>query len=180
MFIVNNEKPEIQTDGNQEFVPSSLSTSDNPAHGLRFRQVDDFITFEKEVWVQDGTKTQNYPVFYTATAPCFLIEARLRHEINGGSGAIVDVVKVPNAIAKNNGQSMLASKFDISAGLTNVQVKGVTIVLAGYQLVPGDSMALKASGTLINASNICVGVLMGIQAKNFPTGQSTTVVLVGL
>ena len=70
------------------------SLQQNPAHGVRFRHIDDFITFEKEVWVQNGTKTQNYPVFYTATAPCFLIEARLRHEVNGGSEAKVDVEKL--------------------------------------------------------------------------------------
>ena len=148
-------------------------------NNFRFRLINDFLTFEKEVFVREGSNAKNYPVFYTAMQPCFLIEARLRHEVNGGSGATVDVEKLSNGVLKGSGGTMLSSKFNIATGAGTVQSRGASIVLSGFQLLPGDSIALKATGTLTSASNIVVGVLFGMNAKNMPIGQSASSVLVG-
>lgn len=162
-------------------LPTSKQGGDNlPNQDITFRQINDFLTFEKEVFVRDGSNSKNYPIFYLATAPCFLIEARLRHEVNGGAGATVDIEKLASGVLKGNGVSMLSSKFDISTGQGFVQMRSGSITLVGYQLLPGDAIALKATGTLTNASNIAVGVLFGIQAKNLPKGPSASVRLVGI
>ncbi len=167
------EKPENETQEKPEVDPNA---------GVRFRNIDDFITFEKEVSVVSGdaANATKYPVFYIATAPCFLIEARIRHEVNGGSGATVYVEKLANSVAKGSGISMLEAKFSIATQENKVQFTGATAVLAASQLVPGDAMALRATGTLTNASNVTVGVLMGIQAKNIPVSKSVTIVIVGI
>ncbi len=180
MFI--NDKKIIQAGGvqvqNGQQNPTPFQKFDLLTD-FRFRDVDDFITFEVSAYVPstNAATATNYPIFYLATAPCFLIEARIRHEVNGGSGATVDVEKLGNTIAKGSGGSMLQSKFSIASGSGTVQSTGRTTVLAGSQLVPGDVMALKATGTLTNASDVIVTILLGINAKNIPIGKNTTILV---
>lgn len=162
-----------------EQKPTAEFAGQSSSENVRIRLLSDFFTFEKQVWIRDGSDSKNYPVFYTATAPCFLIEARLRYEVAGGASAKIDIEKLPSGTAKGGGSSMLSAKLDLTTTVATVQRVGATIVLAGSQLVPGDSAALKASGTLTGASMICVGVLFGINAKNLPYGQSVTPILVG-
>ena len=145
------------------------------------RTIDDWITFEKtarviDFWAEDSNL---YPIFFTPNVRCFLIEARCRHTANGTS-ATVTVEKLSNGIARGSGGSMLEAAFTLSANANATLKQGPTTVLAGLQLGPGDSVALRAGGTLTSLRNVEVTVLFGILMKDIPIGQSATVILAGL
>lgn len=136
------------------------------------RNSKDFYTFEVSAKVPgaDAIDATLYPIFYVATVQCFLLEAKLRHDVDGGAAATVDVEKIVNGVAKGAGGSMLVSKFAISTGARTTLSKTATVTLAGYQLAPGDAVALRAAGTLTGARDVAVTVLFGILAKHLPTG----------
>lgn len=175
---MDNNQPQqnsIFTADGVEFAGSS-SNSDKPLEVStpqnlsKIRQFTDFATFEKSVIVPgaDAADATLYPIFYVATVQCFLLEAKLRHDVNSTSG-VVDVEKIVDGVAKGSGGSMLVSKFDISTGARTTIRKTTTITLAGFQLAPGDAVALRATGTLTNAKDVCVTLLFGILNKNIPT-----------
>ncbi len=153
-----------------EFQVKQMDQS-SPASTL-IRNSTDFYTFEKTIVVpySDAADANYYPTFYVAGVQCFLIEAKLKHGVAGGANAAVTVAKVPSGTAKSLGQSMLASYFDLTAVADTVQSKTGTVTLAGIQLAPGDSMCLKPTGTLTNARDVSVTVLLGVLAKHLPTG----------
>lgn len=167
-----NQNSIIQVDKGIELpTPKYNQNSGVPSRAF-FRDFNDFLTFEVSIVVpyNDAADSNYYPTFYVATVPCFLLEAKMKHAVAGGSNAAVTVVKVPSGSAKSVGGSMLDSVFDLTATANIVQSKTRSVTLAGVQLVPGDSMALRPSGTLTSASDVCVTVLMGIAAKDLPTG----------
>ena len=75
---------------------------------------------------------------------------------------------------------MLEGLFDLSIQANTTQKQGPSVVLAAVQLSPGDAVALRSSGTLTNLLNLTVTCLFGVHCKDLPTGQSTTVILVGV
>ena len=164
--------PGINFVGGKSPLDSNLSLESLPSE-VKLRQIKDFTTFEVSVYVpsSDATNAALYPVFYVATVPCFLIEAKLRHDVNGTS-TIVDVEKLTAGIAKGSGGSMLVSKFDLSTGARTTISKLVTIATSGYQLNSGDAVALRATGTLTNTSAVCVTLLFGLNLRDIPTGSN--------
>lgn len=149
---------------------------------FNIRNLNDFITFEKVAVVPytDAADSNYYTTFYAPNVRCFFIEARLRHEANGGAAAAVRIEKLPNTTARGSGQSMTDTAFDITASANNVQLRKATNVLSVVQLGPGDAVALRASGTLTNAQHVVVTALFGINLKDIPVGQSATTILSGL
>ena len=138
------------------------------------RGFNEFLTYEVDVTVPytDAADLNYYPTFHVALIQSFLIEAKMKHAVAGGASAAVTVVKVPSGSAKAAGQSMLLSYFDLTAVANTVQSRIATITLAGIQLAPGDSLALKPSGTLTGAQDVCVTVLLGVLARDLPTGSN--------
>lgn len=133
------------------------------------RNSNGFLTFEVRVTIpyQDAASSNFYGVFYTATAPCFLLEAKERHTV-AASDADLAVAKVPSGTAKSAAQSMLESYFDLAATANTIQSKVATISLAGAYLAVGDSLVLKPKGTLTSCEEVTVTVLLGIQLKDLP------------
>lgn len=152
--------------------------SDDPLYygnTIKLRQIKDFTTFEVSAVVPstDATNSALYPVFYVATVPCFLLEAKLRHDVNGTS-PIIDVERLINGVAKGSGKSMLKTKFDASTGARTTISTGASIASAGYQLDPGDAVALRATGTLTALDGVAVTLLFGINLKDIPTSKAST------
>ena len=166
----NNNNSIIKADG-IEFSASSNKEDLKKLPSNKFRDLNDFLTFEVSAYVPstDAATAALYPVFYVATVPCFLIEAKLRHDVSGTS-TVVDIERLVNGIAKGSGGSMLVSKFDLSTGARTTITKLASKSLAGFQLNPGDAVALRATGTLTNTTNVCVTVLFGVNLKDIPTG----------
>ena len=143
---------------------------------VKLRQINDFTTFEVSAFVPgaDAATATLYPVFYVATVPCFLLEAKLRHDVDGGAGATIDVKKLTANVAKGSGTSMINTKFVVSGGARTTISTFQTIALAGYQLNPGDAVELKATGTLTGLSDVCVTVLFGVNLKDIPVSKAAT------
>lgn len=135
----------------------------------RIRAMDDYLVFEKSISVPytDAADANFYPLFYTATQQCFLLEVKLRHETNSTSG-VIDVEKLVSGTARGSGVSMIASTFSIATGAGTVQRRLPTNTLANAQLAPGDSVALKATGTLTGAQYVTVTILLGVNNQNIP------------
>ena len=150
------------------------------SENVALRNINDFYTFEKS-WAVVGTDAAtatNYPIFYVANVACFLIEARMRHTVAGGASSKVHVVKIADgASATGAHKSMLTTGFSLDGTANTVQLRGTTTVLAGFNLRPGDAMALRADGTLTSAENVIVTVLMGINNKDIPTSGSVAAVI---
>lgn len=139
---------------------------------IQLRLIDDFITYEVSVVVpySQAEDANYYPIFYVATVNSFLLEAKLRHNTNGGAAAEVNIEKLPSGTARGSGTSMLVSAFDISANAGTTLSKTVTTSSVGaFQLIPGDAMALRPRGTLTAARHVCVTALLGINMKDLPT-----------
>mgnify|MGYP001566350975 CR=1 FL=1 len=134
------------------------------------RTFEDFVTFEVSAWVPgaDAVTASLYPIFYVATVRCFLLEAKLRHDVNSSSGT-VDVEKIVNGTAKGSGVSMIESTFSTASGARTTIRKKPTGTLANAQLSPGDAVALKAGGTLTSLSDVAVTCLFGISMRDLPT-----------
>ena len=167
----NNQKNEIvKADGIVFDINKTTNNENIPLKQLR--NFNDFLTFEVSVTIPytDAADANFYPIFYVANTQCFLLEAKMKHGAAGGASAAVTVEKLISGTAKGAGGSMLISAFDLTAVANTVQSKTGTITLAGIQLAPGDSMALRSSGTLTNAQNVCVTVLLGVMNKDLPTG----------
>ena len=159
-----------------------LDFADQAPYQKGLREASDFDTFEVSTVVPytDAADANYYTIFYVPHVRCFLLEARMRHAANGGSGAAVRIEKLPSGTARGAGQSMTNSAFDITAGANITQRKTATITLAGFQLNPGDAMALRASGTLTNAQHVGVTVLMGINRKDTPISQNASTIIIGI
>ena len=149
---------------------------------FNIRNVNGFITFEKTGLVPgaDAATSTLYPIFYVPNVRCFFIEARMRHNVNGGANAAVRIEKLPNGTLKGAGESMTDSAFTLVDYAGTTQRKTTTTVLASVQLGPGDAVALRASGTLTSAADVAVTVLFGIHLKDIPVGQSATTILAGV
>ena len=136
------------------------------------RSWNDILTYDINISIPNGDAADAslYPVFYVATFPCHVIEVKARHEQNSTSGTL-DIERLTSGTAKGSGTSVLSGVFLTSANATITQSR--TTSLAGFTattLSPGDALALKAGGTLTSLSNIAVGVLMGVDLKDLPTG----------
>ena|SRR3990167_6833749 len=172
-MIVENNNSESETFTTNENISDIDKPSPAEGRDFKIRTINDYITFEKEVVIPEGDATDagRYPIFYVANVHCFVMGARLRHGVNGSTGATVDVEKLTSGTAKGSGTSVLSSVFDISAGANTPQKRTVVATsLTTINLEPGDALALKAAGTLTGASNVTVGVLLGANMKNIPPG----------
>lgn len=158
---------------------------------LKLRSLNDYSTFEVTGVVPgaDAETATLYPIFYAANVRCFFIEARMRHGAAGGAGSRVRIEKLSPGVAKGSGLSMTGSaviggvsggSFYLDGTANIPQWRKATDVLAGLQINPGDAVALRASGTLTNARDVCVTALFGLNDKDVPQGPSVSAVISGI
>ena len=129
---------------------------------------DSFITFQVSAYVASTAAATgaNYPIFFVANQRCFLLEAKLRHDVDGGSGATIDVEKIINGVAKGSGVSMLKTPFAVSAGARTTISSAPTTTPANLMLNPGDAVALEASGTLTGLTDVVVTCIFGVLPRD--------------
>lgn len=167
----------IKAEGIEKSVVSSPSTPSDVNQQM-IRLFTDNSTFEVSVRVPGtlAADDANYGVFYVASAPCFLIEARIRYSVvSSAGGTVLRLDKVldggaPGAIKA----SMTNATFDLTATANVVQRQTGTIVLAGVSLDPGDGIAIWPSVDPTNLQNLVVTCLFGINNKNIPTGPAVS------
>ena len=100
----------------------------------------------------------NYGHIFTATGPCEVLIASEVHAVAGTSGSAVtlDIEKLTGTTALGSGSSILATAFDLkSTAYTPVQKQG-TLLSTARQLVQGNRLALKTSGTLTSLQGVQV------------------------
>lgn len=136
----------------------------------KIRRFNDFLTFEVSAFVPGANAETStlYPIFFVANTQCFLLEAKCVFSAAGGASAKVDVEKMTSGVARGSGGSMLKTKFDLTAAANTVISTLASTSIAYAQLAPTDYIALKTSGTLTNARDVCVTLLFGIRCSNIP------------
>ena len=173
----------MPTDNELLTVTDILSQGESPPveSNLLLRTINDYITYEVSVTVPyiDAEDANFYPIFYHPNVKCFLIEARERHTTASTSGTVT-VEKLTSGTARGSGLSMLASTFNLAGVANTTQLRGSTTVFAGTQLNPGDAVALRARGTLTNARNVIVTILLGMNMSSIPMGSSATTIISGI
>lgn len=176
MLLSDKENSIIKVEGVDHYpfntIKNDVLIRDKNKH---IRNSDEIYVFEKQVTIPytDAADSNYYPIFYVAEVQCFLMEAKMRHGATGGASAAVNVIKIPSGTAKSAGQSMLASAFDLTATANTVQSRTISTSSVGVsQLSPGDAMGLRPGGTLTGAQEVCVTVLLGVMARDLPTGSN--------
>lgn len=116
--------------------------------------------------------TQTSRIIYVATVQCFLLEARLRFETAGQSGATLDIEKREDGQAEGSGVSMLRDTFDLSSTTKTIQTKLPSYELLHPNLNPGDIVAFKTSGDLTGLTDATITLLLGINTKDIPVSEN--------
>ena len=186
----DNTNTIIKADGIE--ISGNQSSDENPVDKsqlFKLRSLNDYRTFEV-TGIVPGANAETatlYPIFYAVNVKCFFIEARMRHGAAGGASSTVRVEKLSPGVAKGSGLSMTGSTrvaglqvFNLDGPPNVPQWRVGTTVLSGIQLFPGDAVALRATGTLTNARDVCITALFGLNDKDVPQGPSVSAVISGL
>lgn len=99
---------------------------------------------------------------FIADRPYELLEAFFRHEQTGAAGSSVDIFHVPNGTAPGSGSAMIQSVFNLDAAINTVQTRYPAPLAIGGKpiLAKGDSIALRANGTITDARGVTVTVVL--------------------
>lgn len=135
-----------------------------------------FLVIEKDIWVSQTSAAAgiNWPVFSVPTMTCFLLEARVRYDAVGGSGATLDIHKITDNEARGAGRSMLESVFALTETAKIAHVRGPTIILAAANIDPanGDAMEIVPAGTIDGLDDLVVTVLLGVLPQHVPVSKN--------
>lgn len=104
----------------------------------------------------------NFGYAYVADKSVRLIAASEVHRTAGSDGGAVtlDIEKCASGTSQDSGVSMLASTFNLKGTAATPQVAAPTATAANARLKPGDSVALKDSGTLTALADVAVNLLL--------------------
>jgi hypothetical protein len=96
----------------------------------------------------------------------------VNHDVNGGSGATIDVVKCATGTTPGSGVSTLAAAFALNTGADTSQTKtrnagGLHATLSRLSLIPGDSLAAVYAGTLTGLLGVSCTVRLRRTRQNF-------------
>lgn len=102
----------------------------------------------------------NYGVFWIAPYACHVDSFKEVHQTAGSNGGAVTLTleKLTGTQAPDGGVVMLASTLSLKATANTVQSGSMTTTLANRNLVQGDRLCLKDSGTLTDVANVTVMV----------------------
>jgi len=118
-------------------------------------------------WTLPGTSAAtatNYGTFWIAPTGCSVILAQEVHQTAGssGGGVTLNIEKLTGTEAPNGGTEILSEPFDLKGTANTVQNGIITQVrtdgMGAYNLLQGDRLCLKDSGTLTSVSNVTVVV----------------------
>jgi hypothetical protein len=96
----------------------------------------------------------------------------VNHDVNGGAGATIDLVKCATGTTPASGVSTLGSTFALSAGADTSQTKTrnagqLSSTLSRLSLIPGDSLAVVYAGTLTGLLGVACTVRLRRTRANF-------------
>lgn len=94
----------------------------------------------------------NYGIFFIAWQPCEVLAIQEVHGTLAGAAATVTVEKLTGTTAKGSGTTLLITAFDLTVANNTVQKRQSTDFATSSpvprQLVRGDRLALKSTGTI--------------------------------
>ena len=117
-----------------------------------------------------GTSAQtagNYGVFFNAPFPCEVLEVLESHETATGATATLQIEKLTGTTAPNSGTNLLETAFNLNASANTVRYGTLTTITLDLQLVRGDRLALKDSGTV---SGTATGISVVLKMKPLGRG----------
>jgi len=109
----------------------------------------------------------NYGIFFTARHPCEVLMVSEVHGTLGTDGGVVtlDVEKLTGTTAKGSGTSVLASTFNLKSTVDTVVFKGGQDLSVARQLVQGNRLAIKSSGTLTALKDVQVTLYLKMSGR---------------
>lgn len=132
--------------------------SDSPK--LYFSNLLDRFEFINEVLPGTSAATAgNYGVIFIAPYPCTFIGATEVHAVLGtdGSAVTLQIEKLTGTTASGSGTSLLATGFNLKGTINTVQTAQLAaITRPSFNLVKGDRLGLKLTGTPTSVSQVCV------------------------
>lgn len=118
-----------------------------------------------EVIIRDYPSTTaqtatNYGYIFTPNFPYEVLSIIEKHAVAGtnGSAVTLDVLNVPNGTAQGSGVSILTTPFSLKATADIAQIKSGLALKTNRTFSPGDSIALKVSGTLTTLEGVQVTI----------------------
>lgn len=106
----------------------------------------------------DAATAGNYGVFWIAPFDCVVESVREVHQTAGSdAGAVtLQIEKLTGTQALDAGTTLLASAIDLKGAANTVVTPALSTTIATNQLLAGDRLALKDSGTLTAVNNVTV------------------------
>jgi len=103
----------------------------------------------------------NYPIFFTADRPCTVVSVREVHGTLGtnGSAVTLQVQKLTGTTALGSGSDLLATAINLKGTINTVQSPNL-VSSSAVQLLAGDRLALKTTGTLTSVADVQVTVFI--------------------
>lgn len=99
-------------------------------------------------------------IFWTAPAPCRIIQATERHTTVAGQAGTMQIEKVPSGTAIGSGTVTLASAFDLTSTAATVVTK-LPLATSAKVLAAGDSLAGKvASGAATSLAGATLTIVL--------------------
>jgi len=126
-------------------------------HTLRFDQIENKDGFYVVHSLVSAATAGNYGVIFTALHPCELMMVAESHTAAGtnGSAVTLQIEKLLPSYALDAGAEMLATGFNLKS-MVDVPVIKEGSDLINRQLLPGDRIALKDTGTLTAVAGVQV------------------------
>lgn len=116
-------------------------------------------------YISDGSSSSNYDVFFTAIYPCEVMFVSETHRVAGTDLGVVslNMEKLTSGQALGAGVVLLQTGFDLKGAINSPVVKSgldLSLVSHSRQLVQGDRLALKTTGTLTGVAGVQVTVYL--------------------
>lgn len=101
----------------------------------------------------------SYGYIFTPPFPYEVLSIVEKHDVAATVGVVtLDVLNVPNGVTLASGVSILVAKFDLTAAADTAQIKSGLALKTNRTFSPGDSIALKVTGTLTTLEGVQVTI----------------------
>ena len=102
----------------------------------------------------------NYGVFFIASRPIEIMKIKEAHTTAGSDADAVtlQIEKLTGTTALDSGSTILTTAFNLKSTANTVVSYSGTGLTVNRQLVEGDRLALKDTGTLTNLQGVCVTI----------------------
>lgn len=134
----------------------------------RFENIEnkDMLVVSTKVPGAQAQTASNFGAFFIAGRPYEVMEIRESHTVAGSDGGAVtlNIERLSGTEALNAGDEILTSDFDLKGTANTVQTS-TPETIQNSQLLPGDRLALKDTGTLTALEDVVVTVYLKPLAK---------------